>query len=62
MESLKEYNLEYLIKKLTPIINSIKQKKGNINRDFWLKMVMNLSIKPEIGWIVREEASGETIS
>ena len=40
MESLKEYKLEHWIQRLTPIINEIiETKKGNINKDFWLKMI-----------------------
>ena len=47
MKDLRKYKLDEWIDRLTPIINEIiETKKGNINKDFWLKMI---KIKDETG-------------
>lgn len=40
LEDLKKYKLEFWIDKLIPIINKIiETKKGNIDKEFWLRMI-----------------------
>lgn len=40
MNNLKKFKLDDWINKLTPIINEIiETKKGNVNKEFWLRMI-----------------------